>query len=911
MSIKRMSIKRLSLKNIARFLSKLFFILIFAGIFLIIVIEEDGWLKQQLEQKITTAFNSSFNCTFTTKVSRIRFFAGSIELTNTHAQDPHGDTWHWHADTITINFSWLKTIINKKLAADITIKNIKLSSLLEGKELAIMPHIKAFITPGAITIPFEPKRLIIQQGTLTLVNNLPTRTPLLGLQFRSDISMNNGHTLNIVINNGYGLLNAEIINKLEAHITGTLHKQNTQLNLVGSCNLPQLSTTERCSIQGSFDKSHGTLTLDTPSHSLYGTANLNLSNDTIAITAQTPVAYCAQFIAPQHAQKIKGACSIAGTAKLSDLANSSAATIMLKDMAYGIIKLPDINTKITYNNNNIAGLTQTTINKLATIEGAFSFDLATRAGSCRITNTTPIKLPEEWSIASKGFNLALRVTGSEIEGSYNIRLQHAKEIKKLQGKLAWNPEQLIVQGSGDKFHYDFLAGAKPFWHLEYLDCHLGKELVIALKTESPTIWAGTVGYPLIRFILNALGLSIPGEGNFTVRGSTSEHNIELSLAMKDGNIRLPYTYNLLQDLTAKLIYNFSSQRFTLDNVNINLHKGSVASSRITGKLDENYTLSYLHVPSLLNNCFFSRKKEFFALFSGALTFEYIAQAAARLTGFVQLDRAHIKSNIFSDEFRKQMFSATASPVAAYGTDLEFDVHVMSRTPLRVKTDFLEAATRINLGLIGSIAQPTITGGIEILNGSFMFPYKPLFIKRGSIYFLPQQLDDPIIDIFAENTIKKYSIRMTVDGSAKSPRISFDATPTLQEEQIVGLLLGGSEDGSLYLALPNSVMSSVENLIFGPADSMSQFQRKLQTLFTPLKNLRITPKFSDQTGRGGLRGALTIDVNDRLRGIIEQNFSLSEDTVIEVEYDISDDTRIRAIKDVRGDLGGEVEGRWKF
>ena len=61
----------------------------------------------------------------------------------------------------------------------------------------------------------------------------------------------------------------------------------------------------------------------------------------------------------------------------------------------------------------------------------------------------------------------------------------------------------------------------------------------------------------------------------------------------------------------------------------------------------------------------------------------------------------------------------------------------------------------------------------------------------------------------------------------------------------------------------------------------------------------------------MRGALEIEVNDRLRVVAEQNFSLTEDTSFEVEYAVSDDVTLRGIRNERCDVGGEVEMRWKF
>jgi hypothetical protein len=72
-----------------------------------------------------------------------------------------------------------------------------------------------------------------------------------------------------------------------------------------------------------------------------------------------------------------------------------------------------------------------------------------------------------------------------------------------------------------------------------------------------------------------------------------------------------------------------------------------------------------------------------------------------------------------------------------------------------------------------------------------------------------------------------------------------------------------------------------------------------------------PSFIDQSGRGGLRGAIEIDISDRWRAVIQKNFSLTEDTRFELEYLLSDDISVRATRDIRRDLIGEVEMRYKF
>jgi len=86
---------------------------------------------------------------------------------------------------------------------------------------------------------------------------------------------------------------------------------------------------------------------------------------------------------------------------------------------------------------------------------------------------------------------------------------------------------------------------------------------------------------------------------------------------------------------------------------------------------------------------------------------------------------------------------------------------------------------------------------------------------------------------------------------------------------------------------------------------------VKKVFNPFKHIHLVPSFIDQTGRGGLRAAIEIDINEQWRACIQKNFSLSEDTRFEVDYFLSDDICFKGVRDEHRDVSAEVEMRWKF
>jgi hypothetical protein len=107
------------------------------------------------------------------------------------------------------------------------------------------------------------------------------------------------------------------------------------------------------------------------------------------------------------------------------------------------------------------------------------------------------------------------------------------------------------------------------------------------------------------------------------------------------------------------------------------------------------------------------------------------------------------------------------------------------------------------------------------------------------------------------------------------------------------------------------MQNLSSFIFDQKQSPSQFHTFFGRLLQPFEHIHFIPVFADQSGRGGLRGTLEVDLSEHLRATIQKNFSLLEDTRVEIEYAVSDDIVVRGMRNERRDVGGEVELKWKF
>jgi hypothetical protein len=231
--------------------------------------------------------------------------------------------------------------------------------------------------------------------------------------------------------------------------------------------------------------------------------------------------------------------------------------------------------------------------------------------------------------------------------------------------------------------------------------------------------------------------------------------------------------------------------------------------------------------------------------------------------------------------------------------------VVTRTPLIVKTPQLETKVYVDLLCKGAITKPEVSGTLALEGGMLHFSAYSLPIIKGIVLCDGATLD-PRIELIAQGRIKKYRVTLSVTGTAQDPHIMFDAYPWLSQEQIMMLLIAGSEEESLNILAPALIMRTIENSIFG-----SSYRTPIDSWLAPLRRIKFVPRFMYQTGRGGFKGSIEIEVNNHLRASIEKNFSLTEDVAFEVQYAITDDVSIRGGVDERGDLGAELEMRCKF
>lgn len=414
---------------------------------------------------------------------------------------------------------------------------------------------------------------------------------------------------------------------------------------------------------------------------------------------------------------------------------------------------------------------------------------------------------------------------------------------------------------------------------------------------------GKIKYSFARSFLpeNIKLLLLGNSGIISCKGTLEDNGIRGMISLTKSKIRIPHSYNLIHTCAANYFANWQKKQLTINNFVAKCYKGIISCPHAIQHFSDAGKLEYAYAPISITNLLINKKNNLFALVNSNLCITKQKNLPSDITGNIVIKKALIRSNILSKI--KQ----------APNLDLDCNMHIniISEDPVAIKTILLQSklTTDLKLQLNSNDPSPKLIGTIALHHGNLNFLRNKLHISSGSINFLENHIN-PSIDILAKNRIKKYMVTMHLSGTTKKPNVSFEANPELTEEQIISLLFGGSENISLQADLPALIMQHMNTFIFEPQETKRKSVSFFKNITKPLKYIQITPNFTDQSGRGGIKGTISIDINKQFHAFIQKNFTMQDDLAVQLEYFLSDDFNVKATKDSRGDIGAEVEFRFK-
>ena len=139
---------------------------------------------------------------------------------------------------------------------------------------------------------------------------------------------------------------------------------------------------------------------------------------------------------------------------------------------------------------------------------------------------------------------------------------------------------------------------------------------------------------------------------------------------------------------------------------------------------------------------------------------------------------------------------------AHAVVIGLDLQVISPGMFYVRGHGLDAEMAGNLLIKGTASNPNITGGFDLKRGNFDLAGISLNFTRGRVAFNGSGVShklDPTLNFEADRSVQGRVAMLKVEGYASEPRISFSSTPELPQDQVLALLLFGTDGHALSSA----------------------------------------------------------------------------------------------------------------
>jgi hypothetical protein len=895
------------------------------------VLEQDPAIKNALGNYCIAMFESAMHCHMKCTIGKLDFLGRTIELEDVDVspKEQAADAWHWTCRRYKIKISILALVMRKVLSMDMVLEDINASSRLEHNNLAIMPHLQLLISFSAAAA-LELKNLCLRHVHLSAED--PVEGHLIDIGFDNDTHIKNNHlTMIFHLTHGNGAYaHRKLIEDLQGSCVCDIQvdcsdlKESVKAQVDCSCHVPQLKGDEKtCFINAQYE--HGAATLHIKNAHEYivaGPMKVKFTQEGIVAggVVKVPLEYLVVLMRNSAKGPLpKGYCMLRLQGVYNAEGLSCKGACGIKDLYWGKTKIASLIAGTFSRMKNMwQGHVLINRDELA-LDGTWHWNEQKGEGVLNLENTSPVSCGESTGIVLGPHACSIKATFDDaytINGAYDVLISHTKSGVQdiLAGSVKADKQGMKIEGRYNDYTYILSGTYNPCMRIAKFEIKNEKQEQLCEVHGYDHIAGsckGTMELKAVKPLIKKFtGIDIPGEGKLKVYGTISDGLLMVKTKLENGTIRIPQTYMCVTGFDSLVCLDPLRRELMVKYAHLQLYEGSITCRRATMHFDDSWHIAYIQIPLVIDHCLFNIRKDLFGIISGNLLFTQNPHACPHINGVLLIDRAQLTENLFSGVLHDVASHSAQGLKAANRLDATCDLQLITYNPIKVNTVFLDAEARMDMHIQGKVLEPTLDGFVSLSSGRLIFPYRPLNITKAVVRLSPSALTDPLIEIVAKNRVKKYMISLQVAGSLQNHQIVLSSTPPLSNEQILALLLVGSEEESLGNMVPALVMQNIKPLIFGSGQTKF-LEKYFNVLLKPLQYIHFVPSFGDQTGRGGLRGKLEIDLNDRWRAMIQNNFNLSEDTRFEIEYMLSDDISLKGSRDEHRDITGEVEMRWKF
>ncbi|QQR49795.1 translocation/assembly module TamB domain-containing protein [bacterium] len=920
-----------------KWLRRIILSLLTSLIITMLMVQNSTIINRMALTKLVEFLEQEWHATITIESSSFNFFTSAIMLHHGSVTSTNHQGCSWQFEKANVYISPLTLLRDKKIHLYLTFYTVSGTSGFTDKTPDILTHLYNIFATKPTNIKVSPRSISLHNINIdTTFEKIPLQATINGtfaLEKKKLPNKKNRWEGQLTVQSG----NVNVHGKqLITNMTGvtTLNKgtHDTQWTMKAKHQLFMPFDQQPYDVRSTLSADQQWVSIHHEPQKL--DLSVKRAQEKFVITGNIPLEcaqQCINFFTTNTQPDVH--TTINGMSNLDLLLDNNGhtiGTITTKKIRYKDYVIEECTcSNILFNQHNLSANLSIRMSPTIEFDGNLGWNLDKKIGTLSIFNKKQLSLAPStgkvetgWVTKPQQCTVTATITTPWLcTGKYNWTLYNKLIGNTLPLKGIWkmNDQELTINGSLKKDSYVIQAHANPNPHISTILYQQKNTLpVVNMKTKPDSmLLEGSIHYPFVQSLLNQhYKRLVLGSKNFLHLTINQENLKEITgaIGFEQGKLYIPESRNLIEKIASNFtLYPQNKKMVLTDNV-IGFCKGSVSCPQATLTFNDSYHLNFLHAPIQIDNLFVNWKKDFYGFIDSNLLLLKFPGSPAHASGNVIVKKSLLKNNIFSEETNTRFF-LPSSPLAQNNNTLDLDLRINNEIPIKIVTPSLETTAHLDLHVQyqqQNVAHlPRVNGSITLDNGFIKFLRNKLFIEYGKIQFVTAHANDPLIDLVAKNRINKYMVNLNVTGSLQKPNIVLESSPALSEEQILGLLLAGSENATLQADLPAMIMQNLHNIVLGSKAVLPKTTSFFEKVTRPFKYVQISPNFTDQTGRGGIRGTISIDLNKQIHAQLEKNFNLQDDFAFQVEYFLSDDVNLKAVKDQRGDIGSEVEVRFKF
>lgn len=266
-------------------------------------------------------------------------------------------------------------------------------------------------------------------------------------------------------------------------------------------------------------------------------------------------------------------------------------------------------------------------------------------------------------------------------------------------------------------------------------------------------------------------------------------------------------------------------------------------------------------------------------------------------------------NMVPGRSRKHKQEYERKTTASFLDRVELDIDIKNRNPFMVDNNIAIIALKPDIHIQGNLRQPLFTGRAVVESGVINYQGKSFEVTRGLIDFINPYEIEPRIELEGNTQIREWKIFLSITGVPENLKIILQSEPTLQDGDILSLLVFGktvpefvegeegqtsSPAGILAGLLANQIQKNVKEET--GLDSVEMEYQKSPT----------DPNLSQVKVAVGKELSRQIMVK---YGIETMNSKVVQKAI--TQYRFFENIMLEAYQDSEGDYGGELQYRLEF